>query len=254
MKTSNKLLTALAIICMIVMIGIMTIIRSHATIPNPHPDGTSEDFIITHTEPIVATHFDLGHNNRYFLDSEMEGIKISGPKYAVEALQYINDTDLAFTYSGTPNAAQTELNITIGTKNLPIEKILVTGNALCESDRSLYPITDIEIHGNAVVRKINIEATTANIEVHGNGKATIQVSADKVNANVQGNSDLYFKNESTINRMNVDVGGNASLDAEKVNYLTGRVDGNAKLDVDNVKTEGNVSTSGNGRDKSNYRN
>ena len=52
--------------------------------------------------------------------------------------------------------------------------------------------------------------------------------------------------------MNVQVGGNTSIGAEKVNILAGRVDGNGKLDVDNVMKKGDVKTSGNGRDKSYY--
>jgi hypothetical protein len=253
MKTSNKLLIGLAAIFLLALIAIMTTIRSYASKPFANK-GDRKEFTRTHTEPIIATQFDLGHNNRYFLDSEMEGIKINGPKYAVQEIQYSNGSSLAFTYSDTTNANQKELKITIGTKNLPIEKIAVNGNALCESDRYPYPITNITVGGNATLRKFYVASSEVSITIGGNAKATIQADADQINTTVQGNSDLYFKNESIINRMDVNVGGNASVDAEKLNYLSGRVGGNAKLDVDNVMKEGNVKTSGNGRDRSNYPN
>lgn len=255
MKTSNKLLLGLLALCLIVTISIMSIIRSHAE-PNLNRSNQKEGdqkYTINFNSPVEANTFDLGHNNSYFLDSDKVGITIVGPEYAVQSIRKSGGETLKFIYESRQNKAdQEDLTITIGTKDVDLKTLIIRGNAACKGDRRMTSISSIAVSGNAKLHKISVNSPQLDINCNGNSKATITADVEQLNATSNGNSDIYFKNESNIKSLNVDINGNGNIDADKADYVSGRVSGNGNLDVDDVANQGNVITSGNGKDYSRY--
>lgn len=256
MKTSNKLLLGLLALCFVIFISMLTIVRSHASMKLPMTGQNIDDntYTINFNSPVESTIFNLGHNNKYFLDSSKEGITIKGPKYATESLQIQEGNILQFDYESSPNNPEKEeLTIIIGTQNVNLEKLMVSGNAECESDEQA-PVTSpsIELQGNAQLYNITVDTPSLSINCSGNSKATLDVESKKISANTSGNSKLKLKNDNSIINLDVAISGNTYISAYKADIVSGVISGNGKLDVQNVKNKGNIITSGNGRDRSNY--
>lgn len=251
MKTSNKIL--LSTLALIAVIAFIFICIARANVTNDPAELLKNEEVI---EKILAnTHnfeaYDFGFNNEYTLDESYEGISVSGPLSAVESIKMGHDKTLRLYYEGDLRSARKKLKVRIGIKGKQELTISASDNAKVTSNAETLDITSLSADGNSSV-ELEIKTQSHKIFTGGNARVTALINSPIVSATVDGNSKLYLDDATQINTLNVTITGNSSISGGKIENVTGTLSGNSKLALEQVNGQGNVSTSGNAKDKSNY--